>query len=183
MSDGALQHLITELQHAHAGELAAGFAYAGHWRSLRDPEEREHVQQIEREEAHHRQLVAGLLAQLGAKPNRRREAVFFVIGKLIGVFCHVGGWFAPMYGAGRLERRNIVEYERAAMYASLCGHEAMIECLLEMAEVEWEHESYFRHKVMGHWMLRLFPLWSEAPPKKEIRERYRSPGRLARASS
>lgn len=41
-----------------------------------------------------------------------------------------------MYGAGRLERGNIVEYEIAAKLAAECGHPEMIDCLLEMAEVE-----------------------------------------------
>jgi hypothetical protein len=30
--------LVAQLQLAHAGELAAGYAYRGHWRSARDPE-------------------------------------------------------------------------------------------------------------------------------------------------
>jgi rubrerythrin len=170
VSDADLRGLILELQHAYSGELAAAFAYAGHSRSVRDTAERDRIHQIEIEERHHRQLVAGLLGQLGAKPQRIREAVFFRIGRVLGALCHVSGWFLPMYGAGRLERRNIVEYERAAMYASRCGHEEMIECLLDMAEVEWEHEYYFRHKVIGHFMLRVLPLWSEAPPKEAIRQ-------------
>jgi rubrerythrin len=167
-----LAHLIRELQNAHAGELAAGFAYRGHWRSVRDSAERDRIRQIEEEEHHHRRLVAGILRDLGASPRPLREAVFFTIGKVLGALCHVTGWFLPMYGAGRLERRNIMEYERAAMYAVRCGHEELIECLLEMAELEWEHEKYFRERVIGHRMLRLFPLWEPAPPKSAIRERY-----------
>ena len=60
------------------------------------------------------------------------------------------GWFAPMYGAGRLESRNIREYETAARYARDCGREEFIDCLLTMAEVEWEHEYYFRSRVLVH---------------------------------
>ncbi len=161
--------LIRQLQGAYSGERAAGHAYRGHWKSVRDAKEREEIQQIEREEWHHRQLVAGLLAQLGAKPNRLREATFFVIGHTIATLCRVGGWFIPMYGAGRLERHNIVEYEDAALYASRCGHEEMIECLLTMAEVEWEHERYFRSKCEGHFLLRVLKLWEPAPPKETIR--------------
>jgi ferritin-like protein len=170
VSDADLRHLILELQHAYAGELAAGFAYAGHWRSVHDLAEREHIRQIEDEEHHHRELVGGLLRELGAKPRPLRNAVFITIGKVLGALCHISGWFLPMYGAGRLERRNIMEYERAAMYATRCGHEPMIDCLIDMAEVEWEHEYYFRHRVIGHRMLRILPLWSAAPPKEEIRK-------------
>jgi hypothetical protein len=45
----------------------------------------------------------------------------------------------------------------------------MIECLLMMAEVEWEHERYFRERIEGHWLLRVFPLWDVPPAKNAIR--------------
>ncbi len=168
----SLRKLIRQLQGACSGELAAGFAYRGHWRSVSDPAERARIREIEEEEWHHRALVLGLLRQLGAGPNRLREAVFWTIGHAIGLFCHVGGWFAPMYGAGRLERSNIVEYEEAAIYAAAAGHPEMIDCLLEMAEVEWEHERYFRERIAGHWLLRVFPMWDAPPPKSEIRAKH-----------
>jgi hypothetical protein len=66
-----------------------------------------------------------------------------------------------MYGAGRLERNNIVEYEDAAVYAKECGHEELVECLLAMAQTEWEHERFFRERITGHWMLRWFRMWPE----------------------
>ena len=165
----ALALLIRQLRGAYSGELAAGYAYRGHWRSVRDAAERERIRVIEDEERHHRKLVGELLAQLGAKPSRVREAIFFLIGKTIAGLCHVGGRFMPMYGAGKLERSNIVEYEDAAQYALRCGHEEMIECLLTMAETEWEHEQYFRGRVAGHPLLRVFRLWDPPPPKETIR--------------
>jgi hypothetical protein len=64
-----------------------------------------------------------------------------------------------MYGAGKLERRNIVEYEHAARYAFECGKIEFIDCLLTMAEVEWEHEQYFRAKFLSHRLGRLLPIW------------------------
>ncbi len=164
-----LSLLIRQLRNAYSAELAAGYAYRGHWRSVRDADERSRIRVIEEEEWHHRRLVGELLAQLGGRPNRIREVIFWIIGRTIAAFCHVGGWFAPMYGAGRLERTNIVEYEDAALFASRCGHAEMIDCLLTMAEVEWEHEKYFRERIIGHWMLRIFPLWDAAPPKETIR--------------
>jgi hypothetical protein len=161
--------LIRQLRGAYSGELAAGYAYRGHWHSVRDAVERERIRVIEDEEWHHRKLVGELLAQLGAKPSRVREAIFFVIGKTIAGLCHIGGRFIPMYGAGKLERSNIVEYEDAAQYALRCGHEEMIECLLAMAETEWDHEQYFRARVAGHPLLRVFRLWDPPPPKESIR--------------
>jgi rubrerythrin len=164
--------LIRQLQGAYSGELAAVRAYRGHWKSVRDPEERARIRQIEEEEAHHRQLVGELLRQLNAKPNRLREAIFFCIGHTIAFLCRIGGWFIPMYGAGRLERANIVEYEEAAVYAARCGQEEMIDCLLTMAETEWEHEQYFRSKVLGHPILNVFKIWEPPPPKESIRTRF-----------
>jgi hypothetical protein len=162
--------LIKLLQNAYSGELAAGYAYRGHWRSCSDPGERERIRQIEDEEWHHRELVGGMLQQLGGRPNRKREVIFWIIGRTLGAMCHVSGWFMPMYGAGRLERRNIVEYEDAARFAIGCGETRFLDCLLTMAEVEWEHELYFRSRVEGHPMLRIFRLWDPAPPKSTIRE-------------
>ena len=74
-----------------------------------------------------------------------------------------------MYGAGKLEVNNIVEYEEAAVYARECGHEEMIDCLLTMAATEWEHEKFFRERITGHWMLRWVRLWEAPPPKETIR--------------
>jgi hypothetical protein len=79
------------------------------------------------------------------------------------------GWLAPMYGAGRLESRNVKEYETAARYAREVGRVDFIECLLEMAEVEWEHEHYFRACVLRHPWSRTIAIWPEPPPKETIR--------------
>ena len=168
--------LVRQLQGAYSGELAAGYAYRGHWKSIREGPDRTRIQQIEAEEWHHRELVGGMLRALGGKPSPIREVIFWCIGRFIAAFCHVGGWFAPMYGAGRLERGNIVEYEEAAAYASECGHDEMVDCILTMAEVEWEHEFFFRSKVLDHWMLRIFKVWPAPPPKETIRKAFNHRG-------
>ena len=161
-----LRKLIRQLQGAYSGELAAGYAYRGHWKSLPPGEERERIRLIESEEWHHRELVGAMLRGLGAKPNRLREAIFFTIGRVLGTACHVSGWYLPMYGAGWLERHNIVEYEDAAVYAANCGRPELIDCLLTMAEVEWEHERFFRECAAKR---RLLKLWPAPPPKESIR--------------
>ena len=151
--------LIATLQMAFSGELAAGYAYRGHWHSVSDPEERRRIKKIEDEEWHHRKLVGEMLESLGSGPNKVREIRATVVGRVLGLLCHVSGWFAPMYGAGKLESRNIVEYETAARHALACGREDLIDCLLTMAEVEWEHEQYFRSCVLRHrWSRRVFDL-------------------------
>lgn len=161
--------LVAILRLAYSGELAAGHAYRGHWRSLAGPEERLRIQSIEAEEAHHRRLIGTMLVTLGVSPSRVREVRATLIGRTLGILCHVSGWLAPMYGAGRLESRNIREYEVAARLAWSCGHHEWVDCLLGMAEVEWEHECYFRSHVLTHRLGRRLPMWPLPPPKESIR--------------
>jgi rubrerythrin len=161
--------LVALLQLAYSGELAAAHAYRGHARSLRDAAERAAVAEIEREEWHHRELVGQMLAALGATPDPARERRAALIGRVLGALCHVTGWLAPMYGAGRLESRNVREYEHAAALARAAGREEWVECLLTMAEVEWEHERTFRAYVRAHPLGRRLPLWPAPPPKASIR--------------
>jgi rubrerythrin len=163
------ESLIAVLQLAYSGERAAAYAYRGHWHSLSDPAERARIHEIEEEEWHHRRLVGELLASLDAAPRPGAELRALLVGRVLGLLCHVGGWFLPMYGAGRLESKNVREYEEAALHARGCGRADMIDCLLTMAEVEWEHERYFRGKVENHPGVRLLGLWPAPPPKETIR--------------
>ena len=169
-TDISTDDLIALLQLAYSGELAAAHAYNGHWRSVRDAGERARIAEIEQEELHHRKLVGEMLASLGAGPNRAREIRASLVGRMLSFLCHVSGWLAPMYGAGRLESGNVREYETAARFARECGREDLIDCLLTMAEVEWEHEKYFRSRVLMHPFGRRLPLWQQPPPKESIRE-------------
>jgi rubrerythrin len=174
--------LVGILRLAYSGELAAAYAYRGHWRSLSNTDERARIQQIENEEWHHRQLVGEMLASLQSKPNAFREVRAAILGRVLSLLCHLSGWLIPMYGAGKLESRNIREYETAARYARGCGREDLIDCLLTMAEVEWEHEVYFRGRVLGHrWADRL-PIWPQPPSKETIRTSFEDDDRLGSAS-
>src|SRR5258707_12696989 len=161
--------LIALLQLAYSGELAAAHAYRGHWHSVGQTDERESIRKIEDDEWRHRKLVGEMLAGLGAGPSRRREIRAAIIGRTLVFLCHVTGWLAPMYGAGKLESRNVKEYETAARYARDCGCADLIDCLLEMAEVEWDHEFYFRSRVLDHALGRRLPLWPQPPSKETIR--------------
>ncbi len=81
----ARQNLICILQSAYSGEMAAAFAYRGHWRSLKKSAvEREKIRQIEAEEWAHREEVGKWLAVLEAKPRKVKEAVLWTIGKTLG---------------------------------------------------------------------------------------------------
>ena len=161
--------LVEILRLAYSGELAAARAYRGHWRSLRSPALRDRIRQIEDEEWHHRRQVGAMLETLGRKPSLVRELRAEIVGRVLGTLCHVVGWLPPMYGAGRLESRNIVEYETAARYAERAGHGELTDCLLTMAEVEWEHEAFFRAQVMSHRRAGRLSIWPAPAPKEEIR--------------
>jgi rubrerythrin len=170
------QKLIAILQSAYSGELAAAYAYRGHWRSVRAADERDAIHNIEADEWRHRRLIGEMLTTLGSGPSRRRERRAAIIGRTLGLLCYVMGWLAPMYGAGKLESRNVREYETAARYARDCGCLGFIDCLLEMAEVEWDHEHYFRSRVLSHWLGRRLSLWPLPPPKETIRLSHENEG-------
>ncbi|MBS1911377.1 MAG: ferritin-like domain-containing protein [Bacteroidetes bacterium] len=172
--------LVGILKLAYSGERAAAYAYRGHARAVTDPEERDRIRAIEEEEWHHRNLVGEMLGVLGERPSAVREARAAIVGRTLGLLCFLSGWFLPMYAAGKLESRNIKEYEAAARHARASGHGEFTECLLEMAEVEWDHEAYFRSRIIGHRWVRWFPLWQSPPPRETIRSAYpdehRKPG-------
>ncbi|MGB7207641.1 MAG: ferritin-like domain-containing protein [Pyrinomonadaceae bacterium] len=149
------EQLIRILQHAYSGEVAAAYAYRGHWKSLKDSAEKTRIKQIEAEEWDHRRRVGEWLAKLDAGPNSRREKVFWTIGKVLGHTCFISGWFMPMYFAGRLESQNSIEYEDAAVFAKELGMSDCVADLLDMARVEVEHEEFFSSVVAGH---RLLPI-------------------------
>jgi rubrerythrin len=171
-SKNSSDKLIALLQLAYSGERAAAYAYHGHWQSVSGQHERDSIRAIEEDEWRHRKLVGEMLAGLGAEPNNRREVRATIIGRTLGLLCHVTGWLAPMYGAGKLESRNVKEYETAARLARDCGCLNLIDCLLEMAEVEWDHERYFRSCVLSHRLGRRLPLWPPPPPRETIRLSY-----------
>jgi hypothetical protein len=77
-----------------------------------------------------------------------------------------------MYLAGLLEKKNIKEYEIAARLALQSGHPEFLQDLLSMAEVEWEHENYFRSKVLTSSLHLLLPLWDSPASKETLRATY-----------
>ena len=168
----AVDDLVAILRLAYSGELAAALAYRGHWKSVSDAEDRRRIRQIEEEEWHHRGLVGNMLRDLGESPGKLREVRAWLIGRTLGLLCHVSGWLAPMYGAGKLESRNVREYEAAARHALACGRDEWIDCLLTMAEIEWEHEAFFRSRVLSHRVGRRLRVWPALPPKEAIRESF-----------
>src|SRR5687768_15200695 len=62
------EELVMGLRAAHAGEVAAALAYAGHaWRA--GPALQERIREVEREEWQHRAELARMLFELGSRPS------------------------------------------------------------------------------------------------------------------
>lgn len=147
--------LIRILQNAYSGELAAAYAYRGHWKSLKESAERTQIKQIEAEEWAHRKNVGRWLKELNTRPRKGREIVFWTIGRTLGLTCFVSGWFFPMYFAGRLESQNVQEYLDAAEFAAELQMQSCFDEMMQMSRVEQEHEDFFRQTVSHH---RLLPI-------------------------
>lgn len=144
------QGLIAILQLAYSGEKAAGYAYQGHWRSVRDANQRFAIRRIEREEWHHRREVGRMLGELGAAPLWWREVLMAVIGRSVAVGCFLIGWFWPMYLAGKLENDNVNEYDVAARHAAALGMNEMRDELVQFGVTEHKHEAFFSAMVLKH---------------------------------
>ena len=147
--------LVTILRAAYSGELAAAYAYRGHWKSVSNQVERERIRQIENDEWIHRKRVGEMLDILGSRPSTLKEVRMWLTGRTIGALCHVIGWFMPMYFAGRLEGRNVEEYELAAVHAEALDLKQFERELRVMRSVEREHELFFLNAVLGHRLLSL----------------------------
>jgi demethoxyubiquinone hydroxylase (CLK1/Coq7/Cat5 family) len=162
-----LSSLVNILKLAYSGELAAAYAYRGHWKSLKNPSEIARIKQIEDEEWVHRQSIARMMECLEVRPSALREVRCWIIGRSIGIACHLMGWFLPMYFAGRLESGNTIEYEHAAMHAGRLGLLDFESELQVMSRVEKEHELFFLGVISNHTWLpfvsRIFK-WGGASP-------------------
>jgi len=157
--------LIHTLHLAYSGEKAAGYAYNAHWRSVKNPEQRERIQKIEKEEWDHRAIVGEMLAFLGAKPQVWRELMMATIGRTVGFSCYIIGWFLPMYFAGRLESANWREYEVAAFHANKLGLFDFEKELMRLSQVEREHELFYLQMVTNHRLLPLLKMFFQWGPE------------------
>ena len=153
-----LQHkkLIDLLQRAYSAEKAAAFAYQGHAGSVKDPEEKSAIRQIELDEWHHREEVLAIMNTYDIPVSKYYERKFHLLGKLISFSCYVIGWFMPFYFAGRLESGNVCEYFRMMQYFHELGIVRHNNILFEMGIKEKEHELYFLGKIKNKKMLPLF---------------------------
>ncbi len=121
--------LKDSLKKAYSAERAAAFAYVGHANSLTASNEKSEVQQIERDEWNHRKHVRHILEEYDIAPSTAYEIRFYLIGKIIGLSCHVIGRFMPFFFAGKLESGNVCEYFVMRHYFNELGitkHDAIL---------------------------------------------------------
>jgi len=148
--------LVNLLQQAYSAERAASFAYIGHAASVKDPNEKVAIRQIELDEWNHREEVLSIMQVYDVPISRYYELKFYLIGKLIAFSCHVIGWFMPYYFAGRLESGNVCEYFIIMHYFHSLGIHDHDQALYEMGIKEKEHELYFLEQVKDSRLLPFF---------------------------
>ena len=144
------------LQQAYSAEKAAAFAYQGHAGSVKDPEQKKAIRQIEIDEWNHRKEVLQIMQKYDIPVSRFNEFKFHIIGKVISGSCYVIGWFMPFYFAGSLESGNVCEYFRMMHYFHEIGITEHDEILYEMGIKEKEHEIYFLSQIENSKMLTIF---------------------------
>jgi hypothetical protein len=150
------KELVKLMQMAYSAEKAAAFAYIGHAASVKDPEEKKAIRQIEIDEWNHREEVMSLMKLYNVQVSKYYELRFHIIGKLISGSCYVIGWFMPFYFAGRLESGNVCEYFRMKQYFNSLGIRNHDKILYEMGMKEKEHEVYFLEQIKSSKLLPLF---------------------------
>ncbi len=148
--------LVRLLQLAYSAEKAAAFAYIGHAGSVKNPDEKVAIKQIEMDEWQHRETVLSIMRQHTIRPSRYYEIKYHVIGRIISASCYVIGWFMPYYFAGRLESGNVCEYFIMMRYFNDIGITTHDEVLYEMGMKEKEHEVYFQKGLQNNRLLPLF---------------------------
>lgn len=148
--------LVKLLRMAYSAEKAAAFAYIGHAGSVKNPDEKVAINQIELDEWQHRESVLSIMRQYDILPSRYFEIKYHIIGKIISCSCYVIGWFMPYYFAGRLESGNVCEYFIMMRYFNEVGITEHDNMLHEMAMKEKEHEVYFQKSLENNRLLPVF---------------------------
>ena len=148
--------LVRLLRMAYSAEKAAAFAYIGHAGSVKHPDEKIAIKQIEMDEWGHRKTVLSIMRQYGIPVSWWNEVKYHLIGKTISLSCYVIGWFMPYYFAGRLESGNVCEYFVMMHYFNDLGITEHDDELYEMGIKEKEHEIYFQKSIENNRLLPLF---------------------------
>lgn len=139
---------IKLLKRAHAIETGAFEAYEGHANSVKDPQEKYKIQEIQKDEWFHRQAIEWFLIDLKSEPNPFLDFVLYLIGRSISLSCYVMGRKAAMWGAKIMESLGSNIYKELAKVARNEGYPAMAVELDHMQKTEEEHERFFKSKLI-----------------------------------
>lgn len=139
--------LVGSLQKAYSAERAAALAYVGHANSLKKREERAQIQDIEKDEWHHREEVSKLMREYSIPVSKWMEFQYLLIGHVIGFSCHLIGRFMPFFFAGKLESGNVCEYFVMIQRFHALGITDHDEVLYDMGVKEKEHEVFFQEMI------------------------------------
>ncbi len=142
--------LIRLLQHTYSSELAIAKAYDGHWKSVKDINEKKLIIKIEDEELLHRERLGQILKKLGSKPSKIKELSMSILGTLLACIYRISGWLLPMYFATRVEEKSVSEFYKAAIYANEAGMEDLEREFQEMAETQKKHEKFFKGRICAY---------------------------------
>lgn len=141
--------LVKALQAAYAGEMAAYFAYDGHWKSAKDQAEKIGILNIQTDELRHVMTIRKYLKMMGSHPARIRTFIFVCIGKTLSNLCFVTGRRLPAYVAKKIETLGMKGYEEMALLAGDAERSNMALHFQYMAKVEKAHEAYFEEVLYG----------------------------------
>ena len=145
--------LVSSLRLAYSAEKAAAYAYVGHARSLKNPDEKVAVHQIEKDEWEHRENVLDIMKKYVIPVSKYYEFKYGITGRLISFSCYFIGRFMPYFFAGKLESGNVCEYFKMMKDFHSIGITEHDKVLHEMGIKEKEHEVFFLEMIKDEsWM-------------------------------
>ncbi len=137
------------LRLSHSSELGAATAYRGHAAHIRIEAHRAHVEQVRRDELHHRDELLEIIVARGLRPWRALDAVFWMVGSTVAFGCRFWGDWASAYGASSFEVNGVAEYRRLSALAARLGEAELVPYFDRMAEQEQGHRDLFREMARG----------------------------------
>lgn len=136
--------LIRMLRNAHAGEIGAFHAYAGHIRATKDVAERNKLIEIQAEELRHINDCKRLLSHYGYHTDELKDSIMKFIGQTIGLLCFVSGRKLAAWGAGVIEKVGMVNYQKMVDISQKLGNKRLVDIFTNMRDTETVHEMYFK---------------------------------------
>jgi ferritin-like metal-binding protein YciE len=138
---------IKQLQKAHAGEIAAFWAYKGHQEAAKNDADQLALIRIRQDEYDHIMIIESLLKRNDAEPNKHLDFQMWLIGNAIYFLCKFTGYKITMKVAGWFETLGKTGYTDMAKLAEQLNKPYAAQLLRHMGDVEAAHERFFEAKV------------------------------------